>query len=396
MRLMSLHTLFLVLGCVLLIGLLTDELGRRTRMPRVSLLILFGIAIGPSGLDLIPSELREWREFLAAMALTMVAFLLGGQLSFTTLRIHGKVILSASLMVIISTAAVVGLGLVAIGLSVTMALLLAGISTATAPAATQDVVKQAGAKGPFTTILLGIVAVDDAWGIIVFSLLLVTAKSLAGQAGTEVLLQGLWEIGGAAFIGLALGLPAAFLTGRLQKGEPIQLEALGLVFLCAGVAIWLEVSYLLAGIVLGACIVNLAQHHNRPFHEIEHIEWPFMVFFFVLAGASVELDIILEIGLIGAGYILLRIFGRLIGAWIGAKLSNAEKLHARWLGWALMPQAGVALGMAIVAANQFPANGQTILAVTVGATVIFELFGPFLTMLALSKVGEAGQISDSK
>ena len=393
---MSLHTLFLVLGCVLLIGLLTDELGRRTRMPRVSLLILFGIAIGPSGLDLIPSELREWREFLAAMALTMVAFLLGGQLSFTTLRIHGKVILSASLMVIISTAAVVGLGLVAIGLSVTMALLLAGISTATAPAATQDVVKQAGAKGPFTTILLGIVAVDDAWGIIVFSLLLVTAKSLAGQAGTEVLLQGLWEIGGAAFIGLALGLPAAFLTGRLQKGEPIQLEALGLVFLCAGVAIWLEVSYLLAGIVLGACIVNLAQHHNRPFHEIEHIEWPFMVFFFVLAGASVELDIILEIGLIGAGYILLRIFGRLIGAWIGAKLSNAEKLHARWLGWALMPQAGVALGMAIVAANQFPANGQTILAVTVGATVIFELFGPFLTMLALSKVGEAGQISDPK
>lgn len=393
---MSLHTLFLVLGCVLLIGLLTDELGRRTRMPRVSLLILFGIAIGPSGLDLIPSELREWREFLAAMALTMVAFLLGGQLSFTTLRIHGKVILSASLMVIISTAAVVGLGLVAIGLSVTMALLLAGISTATAPAATQDVVKQAGAKGPFTTILLGIVAVDDAWGIIVFSLLLVTAKSLAGQAGTEVLLQGLWEIGGAAFIGLALGLPAAFLTGRLQKGEPIQLEALGLVFLCAGVAIWLEVSYLLAGIVLGACIVNLAQHHNRPFHEIEHIEWPFMVFFFVLAGASVELDIILEIGLIGAGYILLRIFGRLIGAWIGAKLSNAEKLHARWLGWALMPQAGVALGMAIVAANQFPANGQTILAVTVGATVIFELFGPFLTMLALSKVGEAGQISAPK
>lgn len=326
----------------------------------------------------------------------MVAFLLGGQLSFTTLRIHGKVILSASLMVIISTAAVVGLGLIAIGLSVTMALLLAGISTATAPAATQDVGKQAGAKGPFTTILLGIVAVDDAWGIIVFSLLLVTAKSLAGQAGTEVLLQRLWEIGGAAFIGLALGLPAAFLTGRLQKGEPIQLEALGLVFLCAGVAIWLEVSYLLAGIVLGACIVNLAQHHNRPFHEIEHIEWPFMVFFFVLAGASVELDIIFEIGLIGAGYILLRIFGHLIGAWIGAKLSNAEKLHARWLGWALMPQAGVELGMAIVAANQFPANGQTILAVTVGATVIFELFGPFLAMLALSKVGEAGQISDAK
>ncbi|MEE4236251.1 MAG: cation:proton antiporter [Anderseniella sp.] len=388
---MALHTLFLVMGGILLIGLLTDELGRRTRLPRVTLLILFGIVIGPSGLDLIPSELQEWREFLAAMALTMVAFLLGGQLSLATLRIHGKVILSASLMVIVATAIIVGSGLIAMGLSVSVALLLAGISTATAPAATQDVVRQAGAKGPFTTILLGIVAVDDAWGIIVFSLLLVTAKSLAGEGGAEVLLQGLWELGGAACIGIALGLPAAFLTGRLQQGEPIQLEALGLVFICAGLAIWLEVSYLLAGIVLGACIVNLAKHHSRPFHEIEHIEWPFMVFFFLLAGASVQLDLIVEIGFIGAGYILLRFSGRMIGGLIGGSLGGAAKLHTRWLGLALMPQAGVALGMAIVAANQFPAQGQTILAVTVGATVIFELFGPVLTMLALRNVGEVAE-----
>jgi Kef-type K+ transport system membrane component KefB len=355
----------------------------------VTLLILFGIVIGPTGLDLIPAELHQWREFLAAMALTMVAFLLGGQLSLATLRVHGKVILSASLIVILATAVIVGVGLIAIGISVTMALLLAGISTATAPAATRDVVLQAGAKGPFTSILLGIVAVDDAWGIIVFSFLLVTAKALAGQGGLELLLQGLWELGGAVTIGLALGLPAAFLTGRLQEGEPIQLEALGLVFICAGLAIWLEVSYLLAGIVLGTCIVNLAKHHNRPFHEIEHIEWPFMVLFFVLAGASVELDLIVEIGLTGAVYIFLRFFGRLIGGWVGGKLGGAEKLHCRWLGLALTPQAGVALGMSLVAANQFPGHAQAILAVTIGSTVIFELFGPLLTMLALRNVGEA-------
>ncbi len=385
---MTSHMLFLVLGGVLLIGLLTDELGRQTRLPRVTLLIMFGIAIGPTGLDLIPAELHQWREFLAAMALTMVAFLLGGQLSLTTLRVHGKVILSASLIVILATAVIVGVGLIAIGLSVTMALLLAGISTATAPAATRDVVLQAGAKGPFMSILLGIVAVDDAWGIIVFSLLLVMAKALAGQGGLEVLLQGLWELGGAVTIGLALGLPAAFLTGRLQKGEPIQLEALGLVFVCAGLAIWLGVSYLLAGIVLGACIVNLAKHHNRPFHEIEHIEWPFMVLFFVLAGASVELNLVVEIGFIGAVYIFLRLFGRVVGGWVGGKLGGAENLHCRWLGLALTPQAGVALGMSLVAANQFPSHAQAILAVTIGSTVIFELFGPILTMLALRKVGE--------
>ena len=254
-------------------------------------------------------------------------------------------------------------------------------------------VRQTGAKGPFTTILLGIVAVDDAFGIIIFSFLLIAAKSMAGQGAVEVLLNGLWELGGAAFIGIALGLPGAFLTGRLKSGEPIQLEALGLVFICAGLAIWLEVSYLLAGIVLGAFIVNFAKHHNRPFHAIEHIEWPFMVFFFLLAGTTLQLNLIGEIGLIGVAYIVLRSCGRLIGGWVGGTFGGARKDHSRWLGLALMPQAGVALGMALVAADHFPSHGETILAVTIGATVIFELFGPVLTMLALRKVGEVDRNS---
>lgn len=386
---MELHLLFVTLGGLLLVGLLTDEVGRRTRLPRVTLLILFGVVAGPSGFDWLPREFQDWYEFLASAALTMVAFLLGGRLSLTNLRSNGKSIFTVSLSVVTLTALLVGVGLIAIGTPVIMALLLAGIATATAPAATQDVVRQSRAKGPFTDTLLGVVAVDDAWGLVIFSVLLVVAKSVAGDGASAVVWHGLLDLGGSLAIGAAVGFPAAFLTGRLKPGEPIQAEALGLVFLCAGMAIWLEVSFLLAGMVAGAIVVNLARHHNRPFHEIEHIEWPFMIFFFVLAGASLHLESLYDIGLIGAAYMVLRTAARLIGGWVGGRASNMPALHQRWIGAALVPQAGVALGMALVAAEHLPELGQTLLALTIGTTVVFELVGPLLTQLALRKVKEA-------
>ncbi len=386
---MDVHLILLTLGGLLLVGLVTDEIGQRTRLPRVTLLILFGVAAGPSGFDLLPKAFQDWYEFLASVALTMVAFLLGGKLSFTALRSHGKEILAVSIAVVAITALFVGIGLTVIGTPVLIALLLAGIATSTAPAATQDVVRQSRAKGPFTDILLAVVAVDDAWGLVVFSLLLVMAKGIAGDGTLAILGHGLWELGSALAVGAAVGLPAAFLTGRLKSGEPMQAEALGLVFLCAGLAIWLGVSFLLAGMVAGAIVVNLAKHHSRPFHEIEHIEWPFMVFFFVLAGASLRLDSLYDIGLIGLAYLALRTLARVFGGWIGGIMAGTPILHRRWIGLALIPQAGVALGMALVAANHFPQFAETLLAVTIGTTIVFEVVGPILTQRALRKVGEA-------
>jgi len=387
----DIHLIFLVLGSLLLIGLLADEIGRRTRLPRVTLMILFGVAAGPSGFDLLPAAFRSWYDFLASTALTMVAFLLGGKLPLATLRRHGKAILIISIMVVIVTTFVVGLGLIMIGTPIIMALLLAGIATATDPAATQDVIRQTRAAGPFTNTLQGVIAIDDAWGVVIFSVLLIAAKAIAGDGGIEILQQGSWEILGALLVGLTVGLPAAFLTGRLDPGEPMQAEALGLVFLCAGLAIWMEVSFLLAGMTAGALVANLAKHHTRPFHEIEHIEWPFMVLFFVLAGASLNLLSIKEVGLIGVAFLILRLLARLLGGWAGGALANMPSLQRRWIGLALVPQAGVALGMALVAAHHFPTLAKPLMAVTIGTTIVFELFGPILTQMALHRVGEEGR-----
>jgi Kef-type K+ transport system membrane component KefB len=386
---MDMHAFLIALGALLLVGLAADEIGRRTSLPRVTLLILFGLAVGPSGFDLLPQAFQDWYEFLASVALTMVAFLLGGRLSLPELRSHGKTILAVSLVVVVLTAILVGLGLMAVGTPVILALLLAGIATATAPAATQDVVRQERAKGPFTDTLLGIVAVDDAWGLIAFSLLLVVARSINGDGGAVILEQSLWELGGALVVGAAVGLPAAYLTGRLKPGEPMQSEALGVVFLCAGLAVWLGASFLLAGMVAGMIVANLAEHHRRPFHEIEHIEWPFMVLFFVLAGASLKLEALDVIGPLCLAYVVLRTLGRIMGGWLGGFLGGAPTVHRRWIGLALVPQAGVALGMALVGAQYFPDLAETLLAVTITSAIIFEVFGPILTLLALRKVGEA-------
>ncbi|MBK9129861.1 MAG: cation:proton antiporter, partial [Phycisphaerales bacterium] len=164
--------------------------------------------------------------------------------------------------------------------------------------------------------------------------------------------------------------------------------AAGSVFVCCGVSMLLHVTYLLAAMVMGMVVVNLARHHRRPFHAIEGIERPAMVLFFVLAGASLQFAALARIGWIGAAYVVFRIVGRLVGGYAGARLSGAPPALQRWMGLALMPQAGVALGMALVASERFPDLRPTILPVTIAATVLFELSGPLLTRLALVHAGE--------
>ena len=141
--------------------------------------------------------------------------------------------------------------------------------------------------------------------------------------------------------------------------------------------------------VLGCVVANLARHHIRPFRAIEGIEWPFMILFFVLAGASLHTETLFQIGFVGSAYIILRIIGRLLGAWTGGAISHADPLMRRWMGMALMPQAGVALGMALVAMKRRPDLGEIILPIVIASTVLFEVIGPMLTRTGLIHVGEA-------
>ncbi|MCP4039445.1 MAG: cation:proton antiporter [bacterium] len=388
---MDLSRILVTLGIVLIAGFFADALGRRTALPRVTLLIAFGLLIGPSALNLLPPSGDNWFALASHVALAMVGFLLGESLSFRKLRKNGRAVFSISASVVIVGGAIVSSGLVFAGFPLAIALVLGGVAAATDPVATVDVVRSSNAKGPFTSTLLGVVAIDDAWGLIVFSLLLTAAQALSGGIwGLEMLAHAAWEVCGAALLGCALGLPMAMLTGRVRAGEPTQAEALGFVFLCSGIALWLEFSFLLAAMTMGAVVANLARHHSRPFHAIEGIGWPFVVLFFVLAGASLHLESLAEFGALAAAYVLLRVTGRALGAAVGANLARGSVAMRRFMGLAMLPQAGVALGMALVATARMPEHREAILAVVISTTIAFELIGPVFTRLALQWAGEAG------
>lgn len=375
--------LFLTLGAMFIVGLGADQLGRRTRMPRVTLLLLCGLVAGQLGW--IPEPVSGAYDVLSTTALTFVAFLLGGSLKASVLRVTGKQVIVISLMIVATTLLLVAAGLIALGVEPGLAIVLAAVATATAPAATTDVIRQSGISTSFTRTLEGIVAVDDAWGLVVFSVCLSVATAGQTLAAGQVIVT---EMGGAILVGLAVGLPGSILTGRIKGGEPLEIEALSLVFLTAGLALWADVSFLIAGMTAGAIIVNLASHHDRAFHEIEHIQWPFMVLFFLLAGASLDLSALSSVGLIGLAYIVLRIGARILGGWLGALVSGAPKSEQPYFGMALLPQAGVAVGMALVAAEALPAYADQIIALVIGTTIAFELFGPLLTLWAIRRVGK--------
>lgn len=388
----SIAIILITFGGLFVLGLLADLAGRHSPLPRVTLLLLAGFVIGPSVLDWLPDFTDQWFPVLTDIALALIGFLLGQNMTPQRFRELGRAVIAMSLGEVVVTALLVFSVLASFGVPVEVALLLAGIAPATAPAATVDVVREYGARGRFTDTLLGIVAIDDAWGLLAFSLLLAVAQGLSGQGGAmESMLHGLHEIGGALLLGLALGLPMAYLTGRVRPGEPIQAEALGLVLLAAGLAEWLQVSYILTAMVMGVTVANLATHHQRPFRAIEGIEWPFLILFFLLAGAALHVEALAAAGMLAGAYIGLRLVGRLIGTRVGGWLSGADPTTRHWIGLALLPQAGVAVGMALLASQSFPELKDVILPVVLGSTVIFEILGPVVTRWTLTRVGDIGR-----
>ena len=283
---MDIAFLLLSLGALFVAGRAADQIGHRTHLPPVTLLLGCGIVAGGAGFDLIPPEVEAWYELLSIIALTMVAFLLGGSLTKDNLQAHGKSILLISVFIVISTLILVSLGLWLLGLDVRIALLFGAIATATAPATTLDVINQSGVDNAFTKTLRGIVAIDDVWGLITFSMVVVFVQHLNGHKDTAVLAGMAYELFGSVLLGVLIGCPAAFLTGRISGGEPLQIEALALVFLTTGLSILLDLSFLISGMTVGIIIANRARHHTRSFHEIENNKWPFMILFPILAGAT--------------------------------------------------------------------------------------------------------------
>lgn len=231
----SIGQILLTLGVILFVGFAIDELGRRTRLPRVTLLLIFGIVIGPSAFNLLPEFSVHWLPLITDMALLMVGFLLGERLSVSQLSENGRYIFFISVSEVLATFLFVSIGMLMFELPIGIAMLLGAIAAASAPAATLDVIEEMKVRNKFVDTLEGIVAVDDAWGLILFGFALALLELATGGVDHNgKLLTGLWEVGGSLLLGVVIGVSMAYITGRIRPDSPTQVEALALVLSVEG------------------------------------------------------------------------------------------------------------------------------------------------------------------
>ncbi len=378
----------LILGGALILGYVTDFVGKKTFLPRVTLLILLGIVVGRDGFDFVLPFLAEQFDLIANVTLLIIGFLLGGRFTLETLKKSGMKILFLSLCLTVIVSAVVISGLVLVGLDIEYAIILGCIASATAPAATFDTIRESNIKGPVSDLLLSVVAPVEAWSLVLFSLGIAVVNVLfAHQDLLTPILHASWEIGGGIVLGGILGLMTAYLASLTKPGKPMLSETVGMILVCGGLSMWLEVSFLLSSIAMGAVIVNYpGKSHEDPFEVIESVEWPFLVFFFIFAGAELEVGHLPEIGLTGLAFVLLRSAGKILGGAVWSRASGKEGKGLEWVGSAMLPQAGASMGMALVAASKFPQAADLLLSIIISTTVLFEIFGPICTQLFLRKV----------
>ncbi len=384
----------LSLGIILLAGLGAARFIRKLGIPAVTSYLLVGILIGPC-LHLVSEGLLRSSGLISNIALSFIAFSLGQNFLLERLRRIGRAVLSISIGGALGPWLFVTLAIWFLTeQSFAVALVFGSIAAATAPAATVMVIKEYRAKGRFTDTLLGVVAIDDAWGIILFVLSLAIAKGIVGVQGlwTNFVLSAgahaLIEILGALVLGAILGWLLCRLSHFAGGPSELLIYTLGFILLNTGAAFHLGLSVLLANISLGAIVVNIDKTGFRFFDAVRNIDSPLYVLFFVLAGANLEIGLLKSAGLVGLVYVLARIAGKFSGAFAGAQIAGAEERMKKYIGLALIPQAGVALGLALIAKLTFPEVGPAIFSTIVATTVIYELIGPLCTKFALKKAGE--------
>jgi len=383
-------------AAILLLGLLAARILRRIKFPAVTAYLLLGILIGPEVLGLVARPILGVSGSISNIVLSFVAFGLGQSFSRENFSRIGKSVLWISLLEASGAWLLVTFScLYLLRQPLPVSLLFGAIASATAPAATVMVVRESGAKGTFTDTLLGVVAIDDAWCLIIFAVSLALAKGLVHSGGegfhlSAAFVRSLLEIGGALGLGTLMALILTYFSRHLRSPGDLLIYTLGFILLNTGLAIYFHLSVLLASMFLGMVLVNINKTSFRFFDTLRTVDSPLYLAFFVLAGASLEIHVLGKLGLLSLTYFIFRILGKVGGASLGGWISRAASPVKKYLGFGLVPQAGVALGVALIAKAEFPTLGGMIFTTIVATTVLYEIVGPFFTRWALHKAGEIG------
>ena len=383
--------LLFYLAIMLFAGLLFGRLLKLVKLPNVTGYLIAGLVLGPFVTKILSAEQVESLSVISNMALSFIAFTVG--LSFKRSyfkRVGMTPVVIALLEALVAVFLVQG-ALIAAGFDVAFSIVLGAIAAATAPAATIMVIKQYGAKGPVTDTLMAVVAIDDAVALVAFGFAVSIAGVISGNGGGNIflsILQPLWQVFLSLLIGAVMGVLFKIPLRFFKKSGNRLIIIIGFGFMTSALATLCGVSELLACMALGSVFCNISTESDSINDLCDFFTPPLFELFFVVSGAGLDVSVLPQIGVMGAIYVVVRCVGKYLGAFIGAKIMKAPDAVAKYIGPTLIPQAGVAIGLTIVAQSVVPHYAAQVRAVILCGTLIYELVGPAITKITLKKAGE--------
>ncbi|MEA2053124.1 MAG: cation:proton antiporter [Euryarchaeota archaeon] len=398
--------LILAIGLMVVIGFFGGCVARKLKFPRITGYIIIGVLLSPSVLNIISKGTVENLDIITDIALGIIAYLVGGSLHIESLRKLKKSIalitpfqsLGAWFFVTFSIAFLCPFILTIPEATFyqtyfPIAFVIGAVSCATAPAATMAIIHEYKAKGPLTTTLLAVVALDDAIAIGAFSIALGISKPLVSGIGGVSLIQMLGipflQIAESIAIGIVFGFALVYISRVIRIRELLLVIIFGMIMLCIGVANLLGISAILANMVVGFIVVNKAKRKEMLL-VVEEIEDVIFAMFFVLAGLHFDLSVMESAFILALLIVLTRCVGKYMGTRIGATISHAPDTVKNYLGLALLPKAGVTVGLVLLAERAFPAFGAILVNAVIASVIINELIAPPLVKYAIFKAKESG------
>lgn len=393
--------LFFKLSIIILIGLVGGRVAKKLSLPSVSGYIVAGLILGPSFIDLVSHQDLGSLSFITDIALAAIAFSIGNEFLLSDMKKVGKRTLILTVAEVIGAFAVVFIAMFFIFKQpFEFSLVIASMSAATAPAGIVMVIRELRADGPLVKTILPVVALDDALGIMVFGVALSLAKMTSGLEEFtvfKIISAPLIEIFGSLLLGFLLGVILTYLAKKAKGRDELLKISLAFILAAVGASNFFNLSPLLTAMMMGGTLVNLKQNSKRVFGTLNEFTPPINLLFFTLAGMSLDLKVLASVSLLGVGYIFARASGKIIGAGVGARALGESITMQKYLGLSLLTQGGISIGLSSIVASELPQFSESIITVILFSVLVFEIMGPILAKVAITRAGEVnGMLKDKK
>jgi Kef-type K+ transport system membrane component KefB len=387
---------FTSLGVILLFALMIGHLVQYLRIPEVTGYLAAGIIVGPSVLGLISHQNLSALKVFSELGLGLILFSIGSTFNFVRIRRSGRTLLTIALTESMLTAALVCAGMLLVGQSLSVSLLLGTIAIETGAASTLMVLREVDTKGPLTDTITSVIGINNILALIGFSIVAAGLQLHLAAAEAQLTFPMLyntifplvWQFIGSGALGYLIGLLLASWATQVRESGETLILMMGSVMLTVGVATWIGASPLVSSLVVGATVTNLSSRSRHLFDALSRTDPPLYVIFFVLAGAELDLKLLPSLGVVGLAYIVCRSIGKVGGAFFAARHRKVGGYVENLLGFSILAQAGLAIGLVLITREQFPALSSTVATVVLGAVAAFEIAGPISARQALARSGE--------